>query len=84
MSAPSFRPGYHRVLDIVPAGSPPTTRVLWIAPLPEDPEWPMPIPWLGAWLTEADARFASLAVIRGEVELITSMIVERIETETAA
>jgi hypothetical protein len=32
-----------------------------------------------AWLTEADARFASLAVIPGEVELITSMIVARIE-----
>ncbi|MFC5421031.1 hypothetical protein ACFPOB_15850 [Bosea eneae] len=83
MSA-TFQPGYHRVRDIVPVGSPPSTRVLWIAPLPEDAEWPMPRPWLGAWLTEADARFASLAVIRGEPELITSMIIERIETAVAS
>jgi hypothetical protein len=80
-AALSFSVGYHRVRDIVPVGSLPSTRVLWIAPLPDDPEWPLPVPWLGAWLTEADARFASLAVIRGEVELIQSMIVDRIKTE---
>lgn len=77
-------PGWYRIRDSAPVGAPLTTRAVYIAPLPEDPEWPMPRPWLGVWLTETDARFDSVAIIRGEPDFITGLIIERISDSEGA
>ena len=84
-ATPFIEPGWHRIwgnsINLPPAGS---TRVVWIAELSQDPDWPMPRPWFGVWVTREAAVSADAAIIRGELTTIDALIVERIETEPAS